>query len=500
MIKSHINIFIFFSLMLFCLSISAQSVGSYYNPKDDQYRLLGLKRAKELYESAKAEYDRQQEMMEKGLISQKEFETTKSAFTDAEVNYQQALLAVLFEQQYVSVIKAVKYQAANSQKRVRLTLANSATGTGEFQKLLNIDDELFRSLQPDVVNNVYVSLLNETNAIISQPYEAKINELRVGSPVTLDFGLLQDLDAVTVNIIYGSGTQRAPKIYLQKDASENKVIFQSEQFSQEVTLGESATFNFTLELFSTSNNTFKLEVLNLPKQINRYFVDPTTGARLSQFKFNETSQTRRAGLQVFLPDRPTGDVQMDQSISFFVAAIPYEKIDQIKLDREKPYTQEELEKLDIGMIKLELIPRGMGELLIKAPQLFYSVFADQAIEIPLDAVNEGTRRLNNVEFTVDVPLNWTKEIVPEVVESLSIREEKRVVIKLYPPKDASIGKYDIRVQATSLSNDQPIRAVDKAVTVEIKQEANVLGTLLIVVLILGLVAGIVIFGIKLSRK
>ena len=35
-------------LILFIASeIPAQSPGSYYNPKDDQYRLLGLKRAKE---------------------------------------------------------------------------------------------------------------------------------------------------------------------------------------------------------------------------------------------------------------------------------------------------------------------------------------------------------------------------------------------------------------------------------------------------------------------
>jgi len=39
---------------------------------------------------------------------------------------------------------------------------------------------------------------------------------------------------VTVNMIYGKGTQRSLKVYLEKDASENKVIVQSQQFSQEV--------------------------------------------------------------------------------------------------------------------------------------------------------------------------------------------------------------------------------------------------------------------------
>ena len=52
--------------MLLGLSQSfAQNPGSYYNPKDDKYRLLGLKRAKEQFEAAKAEYERNQTMFEK---------------------------------------------------------------------------------------------------------------------------------------------------------------------------------------------------------------------------------------------------------------------------------------------------------------------------------------------------------------------------------------------------------------------------------------------------
>jgi hypothetical protein len=69
------------------------------------------------------------------------------------------------------------------------------------------------------------------------------------------------------------------KIFLQKDASVNRVAVQSEQFSQEIELGKSATFDLTLELFSGVSNTFSLEVLNLPRQVDRFFKDPSgTGA------------------------------------------------------------------------------------------------------------------------------------------------------------------------------------------------------------------------------
>ena len=97
-------------ILIFNSGLFAQSPGSYYNPKDDQYRLLGLKRAREQYETAKSEYDRNKTLFQKEMISTKELERAKSTYDDAEVNYHQALLAVLFEKQYVSVVEAVKYQ------------------------------------------------------------------------------------------------------------------------------------------------------------------------------------------------------------------------------------------------------------------------------------------------------------------------------------------------------------------------------------------------------
>ena len=49
-------------------------------------------------------------------------------------------------------------------------------------------------------------------------------------------------------------------------------------------------------------------------------------------------------------------------------------------------------------------------------------------------------------------------------------------------------------------NGSTIAKSDKTITVEIAQEANVLATIAIILLILGLVVGIVIFGIRLTRK
>jgi uncharacterized membrane protein len=454
-----------FHILLLVLTLLSTADAQYnsFNQRDDKYRLLGLRRAKEYYEVTRKEFERQRSLFEKGLISQVELDRSKNANADAEVNYQQSLLAVLFEQQFITVERAVKFQAEDGTKRVRLSLAN-ASGGGEFQKLVGIDDKLFRSLQPDVINNIYVSLYNQEGSIISQPYESKIEQLQYGKPRTVEFALLQDLDAVTVNLLYGNGTSRTLRIFLQKDITADRVIVQSQQFSQEGELGRTATYDLTLELFSGSQNTFSLEVVNLPQQINRNFRDVGSNARLSQIRFTESAHSRKASLEISLPDRPTDEVPMDKPIPFYVLVVPTERVKDLPGLTTRAWTEEELTALKVGLVKLELIPRGKGRLLVRAPQLYHVIQPGTPVTMNVDIVNEGTRRLDNVKVDVDLPFNWTKSVDPAVIPTLDINAE------------------------------------DKTVTTEVAAEAGVWGTILLVLAILGLVGGLVIFSVRLSRR
>lgn len=406
---------------------------------------------------------------------------------------------LLFEQQFVSIRKALKTQDDDNVKRVLVTLENTTSATEEFSQIVNMEDQLFRSLQPDVIHNVYVSLSNDDGAIISSPYEIKIDRLKSGEPVTVDFDLLQDLDEVTVNIIYGNGASRNPKVFLEKDASANKVLIQSERFSQEVELGNSATYGLGLELFSGLDDTYKLEVVNLPASVTRYFNEQGEQGRISQIKFTESKNTIRANLQVSLPDRPTADVPMDQPIDFYVMAVPVTKLDKFA-SHQGMWTEEDIRALDVGFVRLEMIPRGVGRLVIKAPQLYNELESEGPVEFTFEVVNEGTRRLDNIEFEVNAPFQWEKRIEPNVIPELGIREEITVRMFLYPPTDISVGRYETRLRSTSLSDNQPINAEDKTFTVQVAAQANVFGTAFILLLIIGLVSGLVVFGIKLSRK
>lgn len=493
----QLSLFVLALLILIPSESLAQS--PFPNARDDSYPLLGLKRAKSTYDRAANELARKRELWDKELISAEEFDSALNTFQDAEVNYQQSLLVLLFEQQFVSIKRALKTQGDDNVKRVRVTLENTTSATEEFAQIVNMEDELFRSLQPDEIHNIYVSLSNDDGAIISSPYEIKIDQLKSGKPVTVNFDLLQDLDEVTVYIIYGNGASRNPKVFLEKDASANKVLIQSERFSQEVELGNSATYGLGLELFSGSDDTYKLEVVNLPASVTRYFNEQGEQGRISQIKFTESKNTIQANLQVSLPDRPTNDVIMDEPINFYVMAVPVTKLDQFSEHRGE-WTEEDIRALDVGFVRLEMIPRGVGRLVIKAPQMYNELEGDGPVEFTFEVVNEGTRRLNNIEFELSAPFKWEKRIEPAVIPELGIREELTVKMYLTPPEDISIGRYETRLRSTSLSDNQPVNAEDKTFTVQIAAQANVFGTAFILLLIIGLVSGLVYFGIKLSRK
>jgi hypothetical protein len=490
-------------LLCLCLALPAAiyaQTGSTYNQRDDQYRLLGLKRAKEAYDAARQSYERQQKLFEEQIVSETELEQARVRLKDAEVNYQQSLLAVLFEQQYITVASAVKYQTPDGAKRVRLTVANASGGSAEYRHLLPTEDELFRALQPDVVYGVYISLLDDTGAVISQPYEARIDRLAYGEPCQLDFLLLQDLDVVTVNMIYGKGTERKLKIFLQKDTSTDRVAVQSRQFSQEAELGKTASFDLTLELFSGAQTTFYLETVNLPQALTRVFKDQETQARLNQVKFTERASSQRAVLEVTLPDRPAEGVVVDQVIPFYALAVPAERLAGLPDLRTRRWTQEELQALGVGFVRLELVPRGTGRLLIRAPQLFHAIPPDGSVEMAMDLINEGSRPLANVRTEVDLPLNWTKTVTPALIPSLGIGDEQRVQLRFTPPTGTAAGRYEARIRTSGFSDTQPVNGEDKTVMIEIQPPSNLLGTVLLVTLILGLVAGMVVFGIRLSRR
>lgn len=495
---------VFAVLALVVTSASAQGQGTYFNQRDDQFTLLGLKRAQDAYQVAKADFDRQRSLFDTGVVSGAALDSARRTLSEAEVNYQQSILASLFEQQYVSVTSAVKLRSGH-RKRVRLQLENTSGGGAEIGHLLDVDPQLYEALRPEVVHNIYVALANDDGTVVSRPYETKIQELRYGKPRTLELDLLQDLDEVTVMLTYGNGSQRSLKVFLQKDSSADRVLVESRRFSQEVELGQSAEFDLDLELFSGSSDTYKLEVLGLPQEIHRFFKDAVNGARLSQFRFAEAGETRRAALQVSLPDRPSAELALGRALPFWVAVLPRDRVEALRpqldaVDLASAGAAEQLAGLGVGVARLELIPRGVGRLLTRAPQLYFPIQQGDPVSATVELVNEGTRRLDNVEVEVEAPLGWTKRVEPALIPSLDVGEERTVTVHLEAPPEVTVGRYEARIRSSSFADEKTITGQDKTLSVEIRGVARLGPSLILAGLMVALVLGIVIFGVRLTRR
>ena len=203
-------------------------------------------------------------------------------------------------------------------------------------------------------------------------------------------------------------------------------------------------------------------------------------------------------LNVLLPARANDELKIDQPIKFFVLAIPQRG--GIVIDRSKTITEERVRSLGIGYAQLEIVPRGIGQFQIRAQQLYYEINPDQTVSMTLDIVNEGSRWLDNVQIDADLPLNWTKVIDPKTMDRLDPSAERRISFTFKPPQDVGVGKYDIRIRISGRSDNQPLEAEPKTVTIQVTAKASIFGTAAIVILIVGLVIGIVVFGIRLTKR
>ena len=211
-------------------------------------KLLTLKKAQLQLEKTKGDFDRSLKLKEQGLTSEEEFARIQTAYLQAQVDYQQALINFMGSEARISVASAVKFQDAGGKKFVRVTLRYSSKELKELAKLNISAEDLFPLDFMKEIKDVSVSLKSE-GKIISDPYEKTIASLPLETERDVTFQLLKDVENLDINVFY-SGKNETTSVYLQKGVSANIVTINSAQFSQEADLESTATFDLSLEKFS----------------------------------------------------------------------------------------------------------------------------------------------------------------------------------------------------------------------------------------------------------
>jgi len=470
--------------------------------QDQASLLLDLKKARAAYDIAKQTLESNKKLYENKAISEDEYNTSKNELLSREVDYQKLILKYMDQQSYIIVENAVKYQTQSKKRKVKVVLRSTATSNEDFLDFFKQNPDLFTpEMRLEKVYNVFVSLVNlEDQTIIGDPYEAHVPSIQLGKRREVHFTLLRDVESLQILLNYGDRSEQR-NVYLQQDASANIVDVRSMQFSQEANLGGRATFDLNLERFSSGDDIYKLEVVNLPRQISYDFIDPSTQAHLSQVKFPQGETSKKLSLIVYLPDRTDSLVVIDQPIDFFALALSRDEVLNFTSLKENGIVpEEELNRVNAGKAKLELIPRGVGRIEIMAPTLYHEIRTGEQVTMIITVKNGGTRRLDNIRITTDNPLNWRSEIVPDIIPSLEVEKETQVELNFIPPSDVGVGAQEVKIKTEALADNRPVQTEDKTVRIQISAKTPLLGSIILIFLLIGLVVGIVVFGIKLSRR
>lgn len=490
-------------LILFIIAIAAiTGIASLASAQNDQASLLlDLKKARAAYEIAREKLNSDTKLFTNKAISEEEYNRSKNELLTQEVEYQKLLLRIIAQQSYIIVEKAVKYQTPAGERRVRITLRSTMEGNQEY---LNQFEDHFDVFTPEIrssrIYNIFVSLINlEDKTIIGSPYEIRVPSLDLGSTSEADFGLLRDVESLTVSLNY-SGRKDEKNIYLEKDASANIVDIVSTQFSQEADLGSNAVFDLTLERFSSTEDVYSLLVLNLPRQVGYEFLDADTNARLSQIKFTQGVNIKRLSLRTFLPDRDDADIVIDRPLVFHALVLTRDIRDELGDVTGRSFTPEEISRIQAGRVRLELVPRGVGRIEVRAPSLYHEITVGDSISMDITVRNDGTRRLDNIRITTDNPLNWRSVVTPDIIASLDPEKEKSVRLTFIPPGDTGVGAQEVKIKTEAMADNRRVETEDKTVRIQVQAKTPILGTAILMLFLIGLVVGIVVFGIKISRR
>jgi uncharacterized membrane protein len=486
------NLLMTLFLAVYCFSLSAQG-------NDEASLLLDLKKARANYEAAKQKYDNDQRLYNEKAISENEFNKSKNALLSNEVDYQKLILQLISQQSYVVVDQAVKYQAANGNRRVRITLRSTSEGNAAYLEQFKEHFDVFSpEMRSGKIYNIFVSIVDMTDkTIIGSPYEFHIPAMNIGGVATADFDLLKDVESLQVTLNYNN-KQNEKNIYLKKDASVNVIDISSMQFSQEADLSSSATYNLSLERFSTSDDVYRLVILNLPKQITYDFTDESS--KVSQIKFAQGVNTKKISLRVYLPDRDDESVKIDKAIQFSVAALTNDEYTKLSGVDFSNMTAEQIAQVTVGSEALEIIPRGKGKIEVRATSLYHETYPGDSISMNITVRNAGSRRLDNIKITTDLPIGWKTGVVPDLIKSLDSEQEQQVHIVIVPPKDGGVGAQEIKIKTEALADNRKVDTEDKTIRIQVNARTSVWGTVVLVTLLIGFVIGLVFFGIKLSKR
>ena len=122
------------------------------------------------------------------------------------------------EDPYISVVSARRYKEGD-RRRLEVVLTYGAL----TDEAAEDETETIDTTTAQEINNVYVSIKDDTDAIIGFPYEYRIPTLKDGEEKTLDFELRRNVDSLVVSLQYLE-EENPYKIHLEEDTRHISIL------------------------------------------------------------------------------------------------------------------------------------------------------------------------------------------------------------------------------------------------------------------------------------
>ena len=184
--------------------------------KDEQLRQIAIDKAKlemelaeKLMEKNSAELENLRKMLAEAnnIVTVQEvnraeeaYERAKATYEQAKLNLQQVELDSLRDAWHITIENTRRYEARDGREMFSITLKNSSLPVKLEESSKVLDRPVVISPQ---IDDIFVSIKDQTGAIIAQPYEVRIPSLTEAEEKTLEFELIKDeVQDVVVSLKY----------------------------------------------------------------------------------------------------------------------------------------------------------------------------------------------------------------------------------------------------------------------------------------------------------
>ncbi|MDD5706364.1 MAG: NEW3 domain-containing protein [Kiritimatiellae bacterium] len=501
--------------------------------KDERLSLLETRQAELARDQAATELSRarvEQEEMAK-LFEEKvativelnkakqAYEQAALALAQAEIELEKTRLEFLKNATQIRVMDAqvsrdeqgdvqatVTIKNASDINKARVAMSGGAkVAESDLAVLLKVDNiivSLLGSSAP-TSSNADEKIVATSRAIVGDPFQRIVPELRFGESTNLTFRLLKkEVEQVTVRIEFLQ-TVNEYGVFLKKEALQDLPTITAAQFDQHGDLGTTIRYNLQLERLAKTEQTFALRVLNFPEEIRFSFIDPKTDARMTTLKFGSEESLRHVDFEVSIPEK-LDRAMIDANTAFTILVARPSDMEALHAVRKayegKTIPAEEIAKLKGNAIDLVLIPKGVGKLDILVGNLFKEVKQDENVELKFSILNSGTLEVRRVTPKLDLPLEWEGELEPETVEVIAPDQKMLFTARLRPPAKVAVGEYVVKVEAEGYCGMEVIEPGEKDFTVRVAAAGNLTGSVLLVGILVVLVLGIAVASVKISRR